>query len=693
MANISLKDIQFPGLNNVYKVPEVDSTLTQSGAAADAKKTGDELSDLKQDLSQKVGYGSGTNLFDVSNTTNICNGCYINYQSGNKSANDAYSAFIVAIDSEKGSLSLNEPYAHVAFATEYTDLNDLPVNTHVNGYVSGVVGSNGWLENITIPSTAKYVIVSISTSYLPSTQLQYGAMCTPREAYVSGIDGYELLDKSVTVDSLSFGSALFDKTTVSGSLVAISGDTDKLITGVSPMPEKLVVNGVNLWNEQWEKGTYGVTTGGFNTSDNSICSLHTSPIPIQPSTEYYITSLWNTAVLFYDDDDTYIGYQITNPYTPTFTSPENAYLLRFYCVSNYGDTYNNDLIVTLNSYPDKSYRPYVGTIISDFEEYQLSREQHFVYAYGASTSLSVDVASLKGSADKKPYESGYIHFTVPVNQYIVDESVTTDTTKDNENTIVDVDCILSLPTSYTQIGKPTKLVMMCHGAGRGVYGASTAFDQNGDWRQITEYNKLVSALVSNGYAVFDCNGYSNTNLGCSFWGVQRGIEAWRKAYDYIVKNYNVEENISIYGFSMGGLTALNLAFQAFPNVKCVAVGSPVTNLDETTYQHAGSTAFNAAWGISAYDASVFLGNNPIANVMAIDNTDYCFKTIAPLKIWFGGTETWPAPSDAQKIVTAIKNAGGKAEFRSVDGRGHEICYGGDTAVINEIVMYFNRYND
>lgn len=50
MANISLKDIQFPGLNNVYKVPEVDNTLTQSGAAADAKKTGDELSDLKQDL-------------------------------------------------------------------------------------------------------------------------------------------------------------------------------------------------------------------------------------------------------------------------------------------------------------------------------------------------------------------------------------------------------------------------------------------------------------------------------------------------------------------------------------------------------------------------------------------------------------------------------------------------------------------
>ena len=66
MANISLKDIQFPGLNNVYKVPEVDSTLTQSGAAADAKKTGDELSDLKQDFNSITDYTVSPNLLDVS---------------------------------------------------------------------------------------------------------------------------------------------------------------------------------------------------------------------------------------------------------------------------------------------------------------------------------------------------------------------------------------------------------------------------------------------------------------------------------------------------------------------------------------------------------------------------------------------------------------------------------------------------
>ena len=47
----------------------------------------------------------------------------------------------------------------------------------------------------------------------------------------------------------------------------------------------------------------------------------------------------------------------------------------------------------------------------------------------------------------------------------------------------------------------------------------------------------------------------------------------------------------------------------------------------------------------------------------------------PLKIWFGGNETWPSPSAAERLVNAIKNAGGMAEFRLVDVTGHEICYG------------------
>ena len=52
MANIPLQDIEFPGLPDKYTVPVVDNTLTTTGAAADAKKVGDEITSIKQDLSE-----------------------------------------------------------------------------------------------------------------------------------------------------------------------------------------------------------------------------------------------------------------------------------------------------------------------------------------------------------------------------------------------------------------------------------------------------------------------------------------------------------------------------------------------------------------------------------------------------------------------------------------------------------------
>ena len=51
MATIPLKDITFPGLDNTYTIPEIDNTLSTAGKAADAKKTGDEIDQLKSDLS------------------------------------------------------------------------------------------------------------------------------------------------------------------------------------------------------------------------------------------------------------------------------------------------------------------------------------------------------------------------------------------------------------------------------------------------------------------------------------------------------------------------------------------------------------------------------------------------------------------------------------------------------------------
>lgn len=62
MAEIALKSIKFPGLANTYTIPQIDTTLTQPGQAADAKVVGDEISDLKEDLDDilDIRYSSST---------------------------------------------------------------------------------------------------------------------------------------------------------------------------------------------------------------------------------------------------------------------------------------------------------------------------------------------------------------------------------------------------------------------------------------------------------------------------------------------------------------------------------------------------------------------------------------------------------------------------------------------------------
>lgn len=52
MATKPLKSLKFPTLDDTYTVPQVDDTMTVQGAAADAKKVGDELTDIKGDISE-----------------------------------------------------------------------------------------------------------------------------------------------------------------------------------------------------------------------------------------------------------------------------------------------------------------------------------------------------------------------------------------------------------------------------------------------------------------------------------------------------------------------------------------------------------------------------------------------------------------------------------------------------------------
>ena len=131
-------------------------------------------------------------------------------------------------------------------------------------------------------------------------------------------------------------------------------------TPASPLPISgwneisLVKCGANLWNENWEIGSFD-NTGNPITSNDKIRTVDF--IPCKPNVPYYAKG--NGMVLFfYDKDKTFISS--TSKTNSSFTTPLDAYFIKFRMVTGYGITYNNDMGI---NYPPTAtdYIAYNGT--------------------------------------------------------------------------------------------------------------------------------------------------------------------------------------------------------------------------------------------------------------------------------------------------------------------------------------------
>lgn len=405
----------------------------------------------------------------------------------------------------------------------------------------------------------------------------------------------------------------------------------------------------------WNRGNIG-TADGVPTSNYTTTRIYSNIMPLN----LYGTKGSDTTILlyFYDSSYTYLGFKIVDKYS--FNGNNMA------ATAGIKNAKYTRMLLLFN--PEATIGDGSGSDFSSILSLVSFKQYLYEHSY-------------------KPYTSGFDFFTVLVNPNNPNTSGTEKEVKDVES-FNSVTCYIKLPTTYKPTGKPTKLLMICHGAGRGMVGAN-------NWTTQTGYNNIVDAFLAKGFAVFDCQGYADTSDGANFWGAKQGILAWRNAYNYIVNNYNVEKDFVIYAFSMGGLTALGLAFDCYPNIKAIALASPVLDLTKCVIE----TTMQTAYGLSGatYDFSKCFGCNPMARLFTLDSVDRVLAKLPPIKVWYGGNETnsgsqpYVEKLDAQKFVEAIKQGGGYSIYREVAGVGHEVCYGLVPEAITEYATFLNRY--
>lgn len=139
---------------------------------------------------------------------------------------------------------------------------------------------------------------------------------------------------------------------------------------------------------------------------------------------------------------------------------------------------------------------------------------------------------------------------------------------DTENLLPDYG-LLALPSTYLQEGKPTRLIIYCHGAGVNYNSSDATFDVD-DGCDPTYW-------LAQGYAVMDMGG-SPFDDTMPHWYIPQAIQCYIAGYEWCLKNFNLcRDGVFLGGRSMGGGMVLDIITNSTIPVKAAFMVSPTCN--------------------------------------------------------------------------------------------------------------------
>lgn len=258
-----------------------------------------------------------------------------------------------------------------ASGTAYVQLcNDVPTLGHkwlIAGCPSGGSGlsgftlwdaSNSAYDNgsgvVFSPTNAINVYIRVASGTSIPTPIVYWPVLTDLNVYFGS-------DPSVDVSALTIADIQQNYPEL---LIPSAYDTGSIVDITYSAVES---EGVNLWDEEWEIGSYSSTGQKVATQGGRIRSVN--KIPALPNTSYY--ALKGVFILCqYDENEDFIsftqlGIDSSSNVGHSFTTEANTHYLAFATYANYGTTYNHDIQICLNSYVDKTtYHPYIKSTLT-----------------------------------------------------------------------------------------------------------------------------------------------------------------------------------------------------------------------------------------------------------------------------------------------------------------------------------------
>lgn len=301
-----------------------------------------------------------------------------------------------------------------------------------------------------------------------------------------------------------------------------------------------------------------------------------------------------------------------------------------------------------------------------------------------------DVSYPRGLIDpleKRPYQDKPIFFSASINQTVnnywsdVDENVSTESYKQTTGVVL-------LPDDYDPKGKPCPVIMYCHGYSHGVW--------YGNWGSTTNFLLQKEKWASLGFAVFDCNGARDNDRTTQFTGAgsQQFVRAYKECFEYIKRNYNVEDKVYVIGGSAGCPTGINFAAN-YPNmVNKLAILSGWTDLLACSWGQSVRAPFVEYLGFAdttTYEEDKTVGADPALRILTVGSDEIIPSFPVQVKAWIGSTESSAVLYTAlYRWINALRKGGNQATIREVDGLTHSEVVGGNTDFLDREVAAWLR---
>ncbi len=186
--------------------------------------------------------------------------------------------------------------------------------------------------------------------------------------------------------------------------------------------------------------------------------------------------------------------------------------------------------------------------------------------------------------------------------------------------------------------RPPVLIIYSH-------GSNTTVTQNMEDPFMQDLFKYGEFFTKENY-IFAASNQHGVN-----WGNQASIRDTYNVKEWVMQNYDIEPNVYLIGFSMGGLPTMNFASQYSEEIDKIALLAPTTR----------SSEWNAT------------------RVEKIKNID--------IKIWHGNADVNVPYSLSTKFVSTLKNLGKEVTLITLEGKTH---WDVDTEYMEDILLFFNE---